>query len=111
MRELARCPNVVVKLGGLGNALSGAVRGENTSSAALAVAWKPYVLDCIDAFGPDRCMFESNYPVDSWVADYSTLWNAFKRITTNFSAAEKAALYSGTAARVYRLGEIDLAVR
>jgi predicted TIM-barrel fold metal-dependent hydrolase len=103
MRDLARCPKVVVKLGGLGNALSGSVRGENVSSAELAVAWKPYVLECIEAFGAGRCMFESNYPVDSWAADYSTLWNAFKRITARFSATEKAALYSGTAARVYRL--------
>jgi predicted TIM-barrel fold metal-dependent hydrolase len=71
------------------------------SSQALAAMWKPYIETCIEAFGPERGMFESNYPVDKWGASYATLWNAFKHITAGASADEKRALYAGNAARVY----------
>ena len=59
--------------------------------------------DCIDSFGAERCMFESNFPVDKASASYAVLWNAFKRLAAGASATEKAALFSGTASRVYRL--------
>jgi predicted TIM-barrel fold metal-dependent hydrolase len=74
------------------------------SSTELAAAWRPYVETCIEAFGPDRCMFESNFPVDKQSCSYATLWNAFKRIAAGYSAAEKSALFFGTANRIYRLG-------
>ena len=69
----------------------------------LAKAWQPYIESCIELFGANRCMFESNFPVDRWGADYPTLWNAFKRIAAGASADEKADLFAGTAARFYRL--------
>ena len=71
------------------------------SSEALAAMWRPYLETCIEAFGANRAMFESNYPVDKWGASYATLWNAFKRITSGASVDDKRALYSATAARVY----------
>lgn len=104
--ELARCPNVVVKLGGLGMTSFGFdfhERDRPPSSEELAAAWRPYIEPCIAAFGVDRCMFESNFPPDKQSCGYTELWNAFKRITAGASAAEKTALYSGTAARVYRM--------
>ncbi|TXL77609.1 amidohydrolase [Vineibacter terrae] len=106
IRALARCPNVNVKLGGLGMHLIGFdfhARPQPPSSQDLASAWKPYIETCIAAFGAGRCMFESNFPVDKGTCSYRVLWNAFKRLTTGFSADEKAALYSGTARKVYRL--------
>lgn len=104
IRELAACENVVVKLGGLAMAFcalpeDGPAAGHG--SEHLAALWRPYIETCIEAFGPNRAMFESNYPVDYWGADYAVLWNAFKRLTASASAQEKAALYSGTAARFY----------
>lgn len=107
LRELARCPNVVVKLGGLGMLFFGfgfERRDVPPPSAELASAWRPYIETCIEAFGPERCMFESNFPVDKQSCHYATLWNAFKRIAANYTAAEKAILFFGTANRVYRLG-------
>jgi L-fuconolactonase len=104
--ELAKCPNVNVKLGGIGMTSFGFdfhERAVPPSSEALAAAWRQYVEPCIEAFGPERCMFESNFPPDKQSCGYTELWNAFKRITAGASAAEKQALYSGTAARVYRL--------
>ena len=104
--ELAKCPNVNVKLGGIGMTSFGFDLHERDvppSSEELAAAWRQYVEPCIEAFGVDRCMFESNFPPDKQSGGYTELWNAFKRITANASAPEKKALYSGTAARVYRL--------
>ncbi|MHA6317211.1 amidohydrolase family protein [Altererythrobacter sp. CAU 1778] len=102
--EMAKCENVSVKLGGLAMAFcgmpeEGPLSGE--TSEALATLWKPYLETCIEAFGPERAMFESNFPVDRWGCDYPTLWNAFKRVTVNASPDEKRALYAGTAAKVY----------
>ena len=74
------------------------------TSAQLAAEWKPYIETCIEAFGVNRCMFESNFPVDLGSCTYPVLWNAFKILAKNYSAAEKAALFSGTARSVYRLG-------
>jgi len=103
---LAQCPNVHCKLGGLGMVSVGFdfhERDEPPSSEDLALAWRPYIEHCIEAFGVNRCMFESNFPPDKQSCGYTELWNAFKRITANATEAEKKALYSGTAARVYRL--------
>jgi predicted TIM-barrel fold metal-dependent hydrolase len=69
----------------------------------LVEATAPYYLFCIEQFGPNRCMFESNFPVDKVSFSYGVLWNSFKRMTENFSAEERAALFHDTAARVYRL--------
>jgi L-fuconolactonase len=104
--ELATCPNVVVKLGGLGMPVCGFgwhERATPPNSAELAEATAPYYLWCIEQFGVERCMFESNFPVDKRSYSYTVLWNAFKRITRDFSAEERAALFHNTAARVYRL--------
>src|SRR4249919_747875 len=106
MFELAKCPNVHVKLGGLGMTSFGFdfhERDVPPSSEELAAAWRQYVEPCIEGFGPERCMFESNFPPDKQSGGYTELWNAFKRITGGASAADKKALYSGTAAKVYRL--------
>jgi predicted TIM-barrel fold metal-dependent hydrolase len=104
--ELAACPNVCIKLGGLGMRMFGFdvhLGDIAPSSEQLAAAWRPYVETCIAAFGVERAMFESNFPVDKGSCGYQALWNAMKRIAANYSAAEKAALFSGTATRFYRL--------
>ncbi len=106
IRELAKCPNVTVKLGGMGMTSFGFEFHERDvppSSQDLADAWRQYVEPCIEAFGANRCMFESNFPPDKQSGGYTELWNAFKRITAGASADEKKALYSGTAARVYHM--------
>lgn len=104
--ELAQCPNVSVKIGGLGMLFCGwdfHMRDVPPSSEELAAAWRPYVETCIEAFGVERCMMESNFPVDKQTCSYGVLWNSMKRITQKYSASEKAALYRDTAARIYRL--------
>ena len=109
IRELAQCENVVIKLGGLAMSFCGLPDkgpAAGYSSEDLGAMWRPYIETCIEAFGPQRSMFESNYPVDYWGADYAVLWNAFKRITMGASADEKAALYAGTAARFYDIEHI-----
>ena len=106
MRELARLPNVYVKLGGLGMRINGFdfEKSETPpSSQQLAAAWRPWMETCIEAFGAERCMFESNFPVDKGSYSYATLWNAFKRLTSGASAQERRALFEGTATRVYRI--------
>lgn len=109
IRELATCPNVTVKLGGLGmpfSAFPGLGPGHRPRSQTLATLWAPYIQTCVEAFGANRAMFESNFPVDRWGADYAQLWNAFKRIAHGASAEEKQALFAGTAARFYRLDQV-----
>jgi predicted TIM-barrel fold metal-dependent hydrolase len=106
IKELAGCPNVYIKLGGLGMRMFGFdvhERAEPPSSETLAGLWRPYIETCIAAFGPNRAMFESNFPVDKGSGSYQVFWNAFKRIASGASAAEKAALFSGTATRFYGL--------
>jgi predicted TIM-barrel fold metal-dependent hydrolase len=103
---LATCPNVVVKLGGLSMKASGFGwhrRPAPPASTELAAAMRPYVETCIENFGSARCMFESNFPVDRVSGSYTVLWNAFKRLAAGASAADRANLFFGTAARVYRL--------
>ncbi|HEY2662515.1 MAG TPA: amidohydrolase family protein [Caulobacteraceae bacterium] len=107
IRALAACPQVSVKLGGLAMAFPGFasfMAKPPATSSQLAAEWRPYVEACIEAFGPDRCMFESNFPVDICSCSYDVLWNAFKLIAAGYSADEKTALFSATANRVYRLG-------
>jgi L-fuconolactonase len=107
IKELAACPNVTIKLGGLGMRVFGFdvhEQAEPPSSEILAGLWRPYIETCIAAFGPERAMFESNFPVDKGSGSYQVFWNAFKRIAAGCSASEKAALFSGTATRFYTLG-------
>ncbi|MDF2119352.1 amidohydrolase family protein [Roseiarcaceae bacterium H3SJ34-1] len=104
--DLAKRQNVCVKLGGL--AMRSAGFGLHDiptplSSSQMAALWKPYVETCIEAFGANRCMFESNFPVDKSGTGYAALWNAFKLIAADYSANEKHALFFETANSVYRL--------
>ena len=106
MKKLAELPHVNVKLGGLAMAFCNFpsfLADPPAPSTQLAAEWKPYLETTIELFGPGRCMFESNFPVDLGSCDYRTLWNAFKVFAKGYSAAEKADLFAGTATRVYRL--------
>jgi L-fuconolactonase len=106
IKELATCPNVFVKLGGLGMVVCGFnfhKRDVLPGSVELADAWRPYLETCINAFGPERGMLESNFPVDGASCSYQALWNAFKRVTKGASAQEKELLYRKTARTFYRL--------
>jgi len=106
IRELAKSPKVFVKLGGLAMAFPGFpsfLSDPPASSIQLAAEWQPYIETCIEAFGPQRCMFESNFPVDIGSCEYEVLWNAFKRIASAYSADDKQALFSGVATRFYQL--------
>jgi len=103
---LADCPNVCVKLGGRTMSMSGFgwhKRPAPPTSAELAAALSPYFETCIGLFGADRCMFESNFPVDRAGTSYTVLWNAFKRITRGCSESERTALFKRTAERFYRI--------
>jgi L-fuconolactonase len=106
MAELAQCPNVTVKIGGMinrGAAYDFHSAPRPPSSEEIAEVWHPYVETCIELFGASRCMFESNFPVDKMGIGYRALWNAFKRIVAGASADEKHDLFAGTATRAYRL--------
>ncbi|HVZ45778.1 MAG TPA: amidohydrolase family protein [Ramlibacter sp.] len=107
--ELAACPNVFVKLGGMGMATVGFdfhQQAQPPSSDMLSAAWAPYMDYCIEKFGPGRCMFESNFPVDKGSCSYVVLWNAFKKIARRYTAAEQFQLFAGTAGAVYRLPSV-----
>ena len=106
MTELATCANLHIKLGGLAMNVNGFGYHEQAlpaSSGEMAAAWRPYVETVVELFGADRCMFESNFPVDKGVCSYPVLWNAFKRIAAGCSDDEKAALFYRTAQRFYSL--------
>lgn len=106
LHELARRPNVVCKLGGLGMPQWGFGFEERPGPLGyleLSEAWRPYVETGIEAFGVERCIMQSNFPPDGRSAGFVPLWNAMKHITTAFSETEKQQLFSGNAARVYRL--------
>ena len=108
MRQLAGCPNVSVKLGGLAMVINGFDFHQQVlppSSGELVQAWRPWMAECIEAFGASRCMFESNFPVDKAMCSYPVLWNAFKRIAAGASDDERRALFHDTAARFYRIGD------
>lgn len=105
--DLAECPNVVAKLGGLNMPLNGFgwhKQPTPPTSQELADATRHYYEHTIDRFGPERCMFESNFPVDKVSVSYPVLWNAFKRMAAGFREDEKDAMFYGTANRFYRLG-------
>jgi predicted TIM-barrel fold metal-dependent hydrolase len=109
LRALARQPNTYLKIGGLGMVYGGF--GFHTlpgplDSAHLAKVWEPFVLTGIEAFGPDRCIMESNFPVDRQACSYRVLWNALKRIVAGFSAEERLALFYRNARCVYRLNDL-----
>jgi predicted TIM-barrel fold metal-dependent hydrolase len=107
--ELAQCPNVVAKVGGIQMVVNGyrwhELERPPTSDELLQANqdWYNYT---IDQFGPDRCMFESNFPVDKLSCSYTVLWNQFKKLTRGFSADERAAMFHDTAMRVYRLPRV-----
>src|SRR5882724_1072418 len=106
IQEIAKCPNVVVKLGGLAMCLFGNdyhLRPKPPSSEEAAASWRPYIETCIEAFGPNRAMFESNFPPDKGQCSYQVIFNAFKRLGAQYSEAEKTALFSKTATDFYRL--------
>jgi L-fuconolactonase len=106
IQELGQRPNVTIKIGGIGMRLGGFDfhdRPAPPTSGELAAAWQRTFDVCMSAFGPSRAMFESNFPVDKTMSTYRVTWNTFKRLTTAFSPAEKADLFAGSAARVYRL--------
>lgn len=107
MADLATCPNVNVKLGGIGMPIFGLgfhKRPDPPSSQQLVEVWGPHIRWCIETFGAERCMFESNFPVDKASCSYRTLWNAFKQMTAADPPAARRALFQDTAVRVYRLG-------
>lgn len=106
MMALAKLPNVSVKLGGLAMPRIGFAFDAleiPPSSADLAAAWQPYFETCLAAFGPARCMFESNFPVDKGMSGYRLIWNAFKRVAAHLSAADRDAVFYSTAASFYRI--------
>jgi predicted TIM-barrel fold metal-dependent hydrolase len=103
---VADCPNVVIKLGGMGMPMTGFdwhTRTEPIGSEELAESMAPFMTHCIEQFGPDRCMFESNFPVDKVSFSYNILYNAFKRLSKSYSSAERSAMFHDTAVRVYRI--------
>lgn len=103
---VAACPNVFIKLGGVGQRRFGFdwhTRSTPIGSEELAAALAPLMHYCIEQFGPYRCMFESNFPVDKVSYSYVVVYNAFKRLTAGYSPAERAAMFHDTAARVYRI--------
>ena len=103
---VAACPNIAMKLGGIGMPRTGFdwhARTRPIGSEALATAMAPFITYCIEQFGPSRCMFESNFPVDKVSYSYNVMYNAFKRASAGYSAAERAAMFHDTAARVYRI--------
>jgi L-fuconolactonase len=108
MAELAKCPNVLLKLGGHGMPRFGFdwhLRDKPVGSEELAADMAPLMSYCIEQFGPDRCMFESNFPVDKVSFSHHVLYNAFKRFSNGYSLSERAALFHDTAARAYRIDQ------
>ena len=101
--DVARHKNVFMKLGALPIRRSPEERIRPPSSEAIAAAWGPWMLASIEAFGPERCMFESNFPVQKRWSSYQVTWNAFKRIAAGMSATEKRDLFQGAAERAYLL--------
>jgi len=103
---IAACPNVSIKLGGIGMTRTGFdwhARAKPVGSEELAGSMAPFIHYCIEQFGPDRCMFESNFPVDKVSFSYNIMYNAFKRLSKDYSVTERGAMFHDTAARVYRI--------
>jgi predicted TIM-barrel fold metal-dependent hydrolase len=109
MNQLAACPNAVVKLGGIGMdtyvfRTGWSSRARPPGSDDVVKWWGDDIRWCIDTFGPSRCMFVSNYPFDRDAIGYTVSWNGFQKIAAGYPDAEQNDLFSGTAARVYRIG-------
>jgi predicted TIM-barrel fold metal-dependent hydrolase len=105
---VAACPNVSIKLGGIGMTRTGFdwhARFKPVGSEELAGSMAPFIPYCIEQFGPDRCMLESNFPVDKVSFSYNIMYNAFKILTRDYSATERAAMFHDTAARFYRINQ------
>jgi len=103
---VAACPNITLKLGGLGMPRMGFdwhTRAVPIGSEALAEDMSPWMHYCIEQFGPERCMFESNFPPDKVSFSYNVMYNAFKRLSRAYSPSERAAMFHDTAAKVYRI--------
>jgi predicted TIM-barrel fold metal-dependent hydrolase len=109
IRRLASCPNVVLKLGGVGMdmlyGMGWASLPKPVGSDEVARWWGDDIRWCIETFGPSRCMFESNYPADRQALGYTIIWNAFQKIASPYSADEQEWLFAGTATQVYRIGD------
>ncbi len=108
VEEVAKCPNVIMKLGGVGQLRYGYYwhdREKAIGSEELAQQLSPLMEHCIQQFGPSRCMFESNFPVDKISYSYNVIYNAFKRLSQGYSASERADMFHDTAARVYRISD------
>ncbi len=108
VEEVAKCPNIIMKLGGVGQLRYGYYwhdRETPIGSEELARELSPLMEYCIQQFGPDRCMFESNFPVDKVSYSYNVIYNAFKRLSTGYSATERAAMFHDTAVRVYNISD------
>ena len=106
MMRLSRLPNIKVKLGGLGMEVNGAkfhLNQDPPNSSELANIWKPWIYETINMFGIDKCMFESNFPVDKGSCSYGSLWNAFKIISEKMSDNEKNKLFYENAAKIYKI--------
>ena len=107
IRDLAKRPNIYVKVGGLGMLYGGYdfhTRPKAPTSEELAKAWGPFIREAVDAFGPNRAMMESNFPVDNQSAAFPVIWNALKRAVQSYTPAERKMMFHGAAQRVYRLG-------
>ena len=103
---VAKCPNIIMKLGGVGQLRFGFdwhARAKPVGSEELAESLSPLMNYCIEQFGPQRCMFESNFPVDKVSYSYNVAYNAFKRLSKSYSASDRAAMFHDTAVRVYKI--------
>lgn len=108
IRDISRCKNVYAKLGGMAmpdNGFGWNLREQPPTSDEFLSRQQHYYMHTIECFGPERCMFESNFPVDRFSIGYHVLWNAFKKMTVDFSETEKHAMFYGTAEKVYRLAD------
>ena len=106
LEPLAGCENVTVKVGGVGMTRFGTGwedRDRPPTSDEVVDRWGDLIRWTIDTFGPNRCMFESNFPVDGETVGYAVLWNAFKKASSGYDGSERADLFAGTARRVYRI--------
>lgn len=106
LSAFAKAPNARLKIGGIGMTIFG--NGWHKldappDSATIAAAWADHIRWCIDTFGPDRVLFESNFPPDGRSCSYRTLWNAYKRIAEPYSAVEVERMFHDNAVEVYRL--------
>jgi len=109
LAAVAACPNVYLKLGGIGMPRLGFdwhTRSKPIGSDELAAAMAPLMTYSIEQFGPNRCMFESNFPPDKVSFSHHILYDAFKRFSQGYSAADRAALFRDTAVRAYRIGDV-----